>query len=391
MVRWRAVVFYRQKREPLRDQFLLDPDIAFLNHGSYGACPRPVFEAYQRWQLELEHQPVAFFRDRRRTLLAETRVALGAYLNAPADDLALVTNATVGVNTVAHSLDLQPGDEILLNDQEYGAIRMTWEYYAAKTGAVVVEQPIPLPVTTPEAIVETLWQAVTPRTKVISLSHITSPSSIILPVEQVCARAREAGILTMVDGAHALGQIDVDLQAIGADFYTGNCHKWMCTPKGSGILYVRPELQALIDPLVISWDSERENPFQLRHEWSGTRDLAAFLAIPAAIQFMAEHDWPAQREHCHALLRQTRQRIQTLTGLEQIVPDSPQWYSQMASLPLPPLDLAIYGRLFPDYGVEVPVLELSGRTLIRVSIQVYNNEADTDRLLDALRTIIERT
>jgi isopenicillin-N epimerase len=294
----------------------------------------------------------------------------------------------VGVNTVVRCLPLQPGDEILLSDQEYGSVRLTWEHYAAKVGAVVVQQPVTLPLTTSDAIIEDLWRGVTPRTRVIAISHITSPTALTFPVAEICARARAEGIWTVIDGAHAPGQIDVDLQAIDADAYTGNCHKWMCAPKGAAFLYVRPDLQAMIDPLVMSWGSQRENPFAERHEWQGTRDIAAYLSIPAAIEFQQSHDWPALREACHRLLCETRRRVQTLTGLEQIAPESSQFFAQMAALTLPgvPED---YSALYPDYRVEVPIHALHGHTLVRVSVQVYNTQQDLDRLITALEAIIK--
>ena len=209
----------------LRNQFLLDPEVVFLNHGSFGACPRPVFAAYQQWQHELERQPVRFLGRELGGLLAEVRGRLGEYLHVPAGELVLIPNATYGVNVVARSLALGPGDEVLTTDHEYGACDKTWEFICGKTGADYVHQPIPLPAESAEAILEQFWAGVTPRTRLIFLSHITSPTALCLPVEAICQRARAAGILTLIDGAHALGQVPLDLIALGADFYTGNLHK----------------------------------------------------------------------------------------------------------------------------------------------------------------------
>ncbi|MCB8923129.1 MAG: aminotransferase class V-fold PLP-dependent enzyme [Ardenticatenaceae bacterium] len=210
----------------LKPLFLLDPDVHFLNHGSFGAAPRPVMAAYQAWQMRLERQPVHFLVNELPGLLHAAREALGHYLHAPADDLVYVPNATYGVNVVARSLALQPGDEILTSDHEYGACDNAWALVCRKTGAVYRRQPIPLPAAPPQEMAAQFWQGVTPRTKVIFLSHITSPTALTLPVAEICARARQAGILTLVDGAHAPGQLALDLPALGADFYTGNCHKW---------------------------------------------------------------------------------------------------------------------------------------------------------------------
>ena len=238
---------------PLKEYFLLDPTIIFLNHGSYGATPKPVFEAYQYWQRRLERQPVLFLGRELPALMHESRAALGEYLNADADDLVYIPNATHGINIVARSLKLDPGDEVLTTDHEYGACDYTWEFNCERTGARYVHQSISLPVHSEDAIVEQFWEAVTPRTKVIYLSHITSSTALQMPVEEICRRAKERGILTVVDAAHAPGQIPVDLQTLGADIVFGNCHKWMLAPKGSAFLYVRREVQDLIDPLVVSW------------------------------------------------------------------------------------------------------------------------------------------
>ena len=208
----------------LKQHFLLDPDIHFLNHGSFGACPRPVFEAYQEWQRRLERQPVLFLGRELVGYEHQARQALGEYLHAEADDLVFVPNVTHGVNIVARSLSLGPGDEILTTNHEYGACDNTWEYLCRKSGTHYIHQPLPTPLESDEEIVAQLWQAVTPRTRLIFLSHITSPTAMILPVGAICQRARQEGILTLIDGAHAPGQILVDLEAIEADFYTGNCH-----------------------------------------------------------------------------------------------------------------------------------------------------------------------
>ena len=375
----------------LADQFLLRPDVTFLNHGSFGACPRPVFERYQAWQRELEAQPVDFLVRRLPGLLTEARTALASTVGAAPEDLVFVANATFGVNIVARSLDLQPGDEVLTTNHEYGAAERAWRFNCRQRGARLVHQPLPLPVQEPEELVEALWQGVTPRTRVIFLSHITSPTALILPVQAICQRAREAGILTLVDGAHAPGQVALDLEALGPDFYTGNCHKWLCSPKGAAFLYARPEHQALLDPLVVSWGWESPqpgpSPFLDYFEWIGTVDPAPLLSVPEAIRFLEEWQWPAVREACHRLGGATRARIQELTGLAPLCPESSDWWVQMFAAPLPvPLGSApaLRERLWEEFRIEVPVLEWEGRTLIRVSVQAYNSPAQMDRLLEAL-------
>ncbi|MBI3975655.1 MAG: aminotransferase class V-fold PLP-dependent enzyme, partial [Armatimonadetes bacterium] len=217
---------------PLRALFLLRPDVIFLNHGSFGACPRPVFEAYQGWQRELEAQPVEFLGRRFPDLMREARTALAGFVGADPDDLVYVPNATTGVNIVARSLPLEPGDEVVSTDQEYGAAEKIWRFVCERRGARFIQAPLPVSVGAREQIVEALWAQVTPRTRVLFFSHLTSPTAVILPVAELVRRAREAGIITVIDGAHAAGQIPFALDALGADFYAANCHKWMCAPKG---------------------------------------------------------------------------------------------------------------------------------------------------------------
>lgn len=380
----------------LRHLFLLDPGIVFLNHGSFGACPRPVFEEYQRWQREMERQPVEFLSRRSRPLLREARRALADHLGAAAEDVIYFPNPTAAINMVARSLRLGPGDEVLATDHEYGAMDRTWTLLCKKAGARYVRHPVPLPVTTHEALVEGLWSAVTPRTRVVFLSHITSPTALGLPVAEICRRARAAGILSIVDGAHAPGQIDLDLPALGADVYVGACHKWLCAPKGSAFLHARREIQPRLEPLVVSWGwgdetipprpGMGETLFVSHHEWQGTRDIAAFLATPAAIRFQAEHDWPSVRRACRALAAETRKRIEALTGLEPLCPDSPEWFVQLVAARLPAgIDAdALKARLWDEFRVEVPVTNWNGTRLIRVSFQGYNTEEDADRFVDAL-------
>ncbi len=367
--------------------FLLDPSVTFLNHGSYGACPQPVFEVYQRWQRELERQPVEFLGRRVGGLLDAARASLAAYLNCPPSDLVFVPNATSGVNIAARSLDLQPGDEILTTEHEYGACTYTWQHACERTGAILVEQSISLPFTTPEAFVDSFWAGVTPRTRVIYLSHITSPTALIFPVAAICARARAAGIITVIDGAHAPGQIPLDLAEIGADFYTGNCHKWMCTPKGSAFLVVRPEYQAQTESVIVSWGWGEGATYISRNQQQGTSDPAAYLSVPAGIDFLAAHDWGNVQTRCHDLGVELREQIVSLTGCEPISSES--WFAQMFAAPLPPCDPEeIKHRLYDDYRIEVPVLTWGDRQYVRVSLQGYNTREDGERLLGALRELL---
>jgi len=380
----------------LKELFLLDPKVIFLNHGSFGATPKPVFAAYQDWQRRLERHPVLFLGREIDGLLRQSRQVLGEYLNADADDLVYIPNATHGVNIVARSLALQPGDEILTTDHEYGACDYTWEFVCKRTGAAYIHQPIPLPVHSEEEIVEQFWRGVTRSTKVIYLSHITSPTALRLPVERICQRARQAGILTLVDGAHAPGQIPLDMEAVGADFYTGNCHKWLLSPKGAAFLYARREVQPLVEPLVVSWgyhattETTCGSQFIDYLHWTGTKDPAAALSVPSAIQFMRDHNWDEVRRECHALMRQAVERICALTDLPPLYPLDSDFYSQMAIAPLPATaDQAVLKlRLYDEYKVEVPLIQWQDRKFVRISIQGYNTLYDVDALLEALGEIL---
>jgi len=272
----------------------------------------------------------------------------------------------------------------------------TWRYIGAKTGAKYVQQPIPLPLSNQDDFVDQLFLGLTPYTRIVFISHISSPTALIFPIKEVCRRAREAGLITIVDGAHAPGQIPLDLSDLGADLYIGACHKWLCAPKGAAFLYARPNLQPRLEPLVVSWGYENEKPgnsqFIDYHEWQGTRDVAAFLSVPAAIQYQNDRNWPDIRARCHQMASQTRQRVNLLNGQESICPDSPDWFAQMATIRLP----ANIGTerlkedLYRDFHIEVPILQWQNQPMMRVSFQAYNNQSDADALLEALACLLPR-
>jgi isopenicillin-N epimerase len=385
-----------RRHERIRQEFLLDPEIVFLNHGSFGACPRPVFETYQAWQREMERQPVEFLGRRAKDLLADARAALASYIGASADDVAFVPNVTTALNIVGRSLPLQPGDEILTTDHEYGALERTWTFVTERRQARLVVRKLPERLRDPAEVVEAIWAGVTPRTRVLFLSHITSPTAVILPIAPLIERARAAGIWTVVDGAHAPGQVDLDLTALNVDFYGANCHKWLSAAKGAGFLYVRPELQQLIEPLVVSWgwrprdEDAWSSPFIDVIQRQATDDISAYLSVPAAIQFQQERDWPTVRQECHELVRMARSGIAEITGLEAQVADDSRWFAQMAAMPLPKeVDArALKERLYDEYRVEIPLSEIGDQPLIRVSVQGYNTRADIEQLLLALRDLL---
>ena len=344
----------------MRDDFLLDPAVAHLNHGSYGACPRPVREAYQAWQREVEHNPVELIARRLEGLLDGVREELAAYVGADPVDLALEPNVTTGLNAVIRSLRLEPGDEVLTTRHEYGGLLRTWAFAGASLVAVEPEE---------------LASSIGPRTKVLYTSHITSATALRLPVEAACAAAREAGVLSIVDGAHAPGHVPVDVAALGADVYAGNCHKWLCAPRGSGFLWARPEHQGWIEPAVVSWSWVEESTFAQRHTWAGSRDPSVYLAVPAALEYARGID-----------LAERRELADEVAGLVGLPPVAGVPAPLMRAFELPdgaPEDLQ--ARLFDPHGVEVVVSEWEGRRLLRVSVGPYVTRADLERLRDALR------
>lgn len=373
----------------LKRHFLLDPAVTFLNHGSFGATPKPVFKEYQRWQKELEKQPVEFLGRRHDRLMRESRGILAAYLGTRAEDIVYTQNATIALNIVARSLALGAGDDVLSTNHEYGALDRTWRFLSKERGFAYINQPVQLD--SHDAFVESFWHGVTPRTRVIFLSHITSPTAAIFPVEKIIRRAKERGIITVIDGAHAPGQIPLHLDALGADFYGGNLHKWLCAPKGAGFLYARPEVQGLLKPLVVSWGYESLMPsgseFIDHHEWWGTRDIAAFLTVPKAIQFQQEQDWAKMRGACHRLAVETWRRIHDLTGQTPLHSDPETWFAQMTVSTLPSdTDVAAFQRrLYDEYRIEIPLLDWHGNKLLRLSVQGYNSKRDMDKLVRALR------
>lgn len=378
----------------MRDAFLLDPDLVFLNHGSFGACPREVFRVYQDWQLELERNPVELLSRRSAELLLAARSQLAAYLGARAEHLAWLPNATTGVNTVARSLDLRPGDEVLATDHEYGACDETWRQVCARAGARYRRVEVPLPLDSAGFAARMLAE-VGPRTRLIFCSHISSTTALTFPLAELCAGARERGVLTLIDGAHAPGQIALDLDALGADFYAGNCHKWLCAPKGSAFLHARPEHHELLQGLVVSWGSVGEGRgheayagtslLERRLQWQGTRDLAAFLAVPAAIDFQRRHDWPRQRARCHGLAAEALSELGRRYGLAPIGGDG-DWV-QMVALPVPHRDAEALCAALRARGIEIPVTQHGDQRFVRLSVQAYNSADDVYRLLTALSAL----
>jgi isopenicillin-N epimerase len=377
--------------------YFLRDDWHMLNNGSFGACPRPVFEVWQNWRTECERYPDEFFRERLTPAMDAARAKLAAYLHTTSDQIAFVTNATMGVNVASHSLrsQLQPGDEVLTTNHEYGACEHAWQFMCRKTGAKYIQQPIPVPLYSQQQFLDALWAGVTPRTKVIYLSHTTSPTALTFPIKAVCARAREAGILTVIDGAHVPGQRDLDLDDMGADFYTGNCHKWMCSPKGTAFIYARKAVQHLIEPLIVGWrwlpDETSAQPMVDYVEQFGTRDMSGFLAVPAAIDYMAARNWPAVRTRSFMMVSEARARIEDVLDTESLCPTDTEWFSQMVSIRLPnQADVAKLAQtLYKEHRISVPVMTWNGVNLLRLSVQEYTSQAQVDKLVEVVVSIVK--
>ncbi|MEJ2757422.1 MAG: aminotransferase class V-fold PLP-dependent enzyme [Anaerolineales bacterium] len=374
-------------------QFMLDPEIHFLNHGSFGACPRPVFEELIAWQTRLERQPVKLLGREITAEMHTARASLARLLHCGTDDVVFFPNPTTAINMVVRNLDLIPGDEVLTTNHEYGAMDRTWRFMADKQGFRYHNLPVPVPVTTHAAFVEHFWAGVTSSTRVIFLSHITSQTALIFPLKEIIQRAKRAGILTIIDGAHALGQILLDLDDLQPDIYTGACHKWLCAPKGSAYLFADPAIQPMLEPLVVSWGYDSEHPsgsqFVDYHEWQGTRDMSPFLSVPAAIRFQQTAEWQAARVKCKEMVQAVRDELHALTGLEKICPDGPEWLGQMAAIPLPEVDVDVFkARLYDEFRVEVPVYRWEGQPFLRVSVQAYNTQEDLDALVAGVKAIL---
>lgn len=380
----------------MKAYFQLNPEITFLNHGSFGACPKPVFENYQSFQSDMESDPVYFIQKKYQIHLAAAKNALAKFIHCEANDFIFTPNPTVAINTIMRSLDLKAGDEILATNHEYGAMDRTWHFYCKKSGVKYVRQPISLPILSKEQILEQFWKGLTDKTKVIFLNQISSTTALIFPVKEICDKARELGIITIIDGAHVPGHIDLNISDLNPDYYTGTLHKWMLAPKGSSFLYVKKELQNQIDPLVVSWGYESlipsESKFLDYHEYQGTNDNSAFLCTPAVIDFLQENDWKQKSAEAKALVLKNYPRFCALMNSKPIAPLSTEFLGQMASVPVQttkPQELK--DLLYDKYKIQVPIMLLNDKVYLRYSINAYNSQADLDVLYKALEEIIHTT
>ena len=375
----------------MKDWFLLDPDITFLNHGSYGACSKPVFKEYQDWQQKLETQPVQFMTNQVYSAMEKSRESMSQFVGCDEEELVFFQNPTTAVTNVIYNLDLKPGDEVLMSNHEYGALVRAWKMWGEKTGVNIIQQDISMPVTIEENFIENFWTGVTDQTKVIFLSHITSSTALIFPIEKIIKLAKEQNILTIIDGAHVPAQIPLNIHELGCDFYTGACHKWLCAPKGSSFLFVKKEHQDWVKPVVVSWGKDGDDPtpseFIQNFQWQGTRDMSAFLTIPTAINFYNKEIRPYQAA-CKKIIQDTYSEFPSVLNTEPISAGI-EWLAQLVAHPLPKnIPSNLKKRLWEEYQIEIPVFEWNGQEFVRVSIQVYNTQKDVDLLMSALRSLI---
>jgi isopenicillin-N epimerase len=382
--------------------WLLEPGTLHLNHGSFGACPRPVLDCQNAWRARLEANPTRFFNRELWPALDEARGALGQFVGAPADDLAFVTNATTGVNTVLRSLTLEPGDELLTTDHAYRACRNALAWAAEGARARLVVAGVPFPLRSADDVLEAVLDRVTGRTRLAVVDHVTSPTALVFPVERLVARLAERGVDTLVDGAHAPGMVPLAVEALGAAYYTGNCHKWLCAPKGAAFLYVRTDRQPRLRPLVISHGTDLGLPgrsrFRLEFDWTGTADPSAWLAVPEAIRAvgaLSPGGWPQLQARNRALAGLGRACVCAALGAPPPCPT--ELLGAMAAVPLPAApDTGARGggglqdALFERAGVVVPVIDWprAPRRLVRLSAHAYNRPEDYARLAAGLRELL---
>ncbi|MEH1989299.1 aminotransferase class V-fold PLP-dependent enzyme [Nostoc sp.] len=384
-------------RLSIRDLWSLDSTVTFLNHGSFGACPKQVLEFQQRLRSQIEHEPLRFFGREWEPLLDDARSKLAAFVGADVQDLVFVPNATTGVNSVLRSLTFSPEDEILTTNHEYNACRNALDFIASRTGARVVVAKVPFPIDSPQQIVAAVIERVSAKTRLALLDHITSQTGLIFPIQELAKELQQRGVDTLVDGAHAPGMISLDLREIGATYYSGNCHKWLCAPKGAAFLYVRRDKQSEIRPLTISHGTNSprtdKSRFQLEFDWTGTDDPTAYMCVPEAIAFMGSllpGGWTELRQQNHQLVLQGRRLLCEALEVQPLCPK--EMIGSMAVVPMPTTwenrdFMSIHDELFDKFGIQVQVMpwQEKPRLLVRISAQIYNTLEQYEYLAKVLK------
>ena len=370
----------------IKSQFMLDPKITHLNHGSFGATPKPIFNSLVNWQKKLELNPSKHIYDT-FDFLKESRSSLASYINCDKDDVVFVPNPSTALNTIIKSLNLNPGDEILSTNHEYETLDRTWKYISKNTGSKYIQVPISLPLKSENNFIECFLKKITSKTKIIFLSQITSSTGLIFPIEKICKIAKEKNIISIIDGAHVPGHIDLDIKKLNPDVYTGACHKWMCSPKGTAFLYVHKKLQDIVKPLVISWGYDSDMPSHSQFldylQWYGTDDISAYLTMSDTIKFLEKNNWKSVSKQCKKLNIWARNEINKLLKKEPISDEI--FLGQMSSIPIESNDILVdQTEFYSKYNIQIPMFKWNDKKFFRISIQAYNTKEDIFRLLEAL-------
>ena len=390
-------------KENYKDLFLLKKNLIFLNHGSFGSCPKIVFKAYQDWQLKLEKQPVAFLDQSRDFIsyMKNVRMSLSKELNVQSNDLVGVMNATVGLNAVAQCISLKEGDEILTSDHEYAALEKTWNYVAIRKKVKIVIANVPLPLISEDEFVNVFKKKMNKKTKILFISHITSPTSLVFPLKRLIKETNKRNIISIIDGAHAPGHIKLNITDLKADFYSGNCHKWMMAPKGSAFLWANKNRKNILEPLIIShgWLPNNykslqkgdfgNNRFIDSFEVQGTRDPASWLAVLDAIKFINNKNYSKAFNYSSKLAYETATKITKLTKMP-LLAKKKFLAPQMISIPIPDCNIyKIKQQLLKKFNIEIPIIRWNNRFFVRISIQIYNTKEDANKLIEALKIIFK--
>ena len=372
----------------IRSLFALDFSYAFLNHGSFGAVPRAVLEAQERWRREIEARPIEMLGRRSDELIDRGRRAAAKFLGARLEDLGFVTNATEAINAVLRSMDIRAGDELLTTTHVYNAIRQTMKYVASRGGGRMIEVDVPLPMRSGDAIVDALAKAMTERTRLIVIDHVSSPTAIVFPIQKIIELASKRGIDVLVDGAHAPGMIELEIESLGAAYYAGNLHKWVCAPKGAGFIWARSDRKSRVHPATIS--HHLGEGFADEFSWQGTRDITPWICVADAIECLNQFGWDNVRRHNHALATWAQQMLFETWAVEPTSPLDGSMIGSMATVALPEVlrrfekPELLAAMLYERHRIEVPVLDWGGRWWVRVSCQLYNMAEDYERLARAV-------
>ena len=384
-------------RADLKSEWLLDPKITFLNHGSFGCVPKCVFVEQTHWRLRIEADPIEMLGRRRDELLAVSKRAVGTWLCMQPEDFGLVSNATEGINAIIRSMKLGAGDELLTTTHVYHAVRQAMKFIAGQSGSAYREIEIPLPIVSPDAVVDQIVSTLSPRTRLLVVDHVTSPTAVVFPVARIIAECASRGVDVLIDGAHAPGMVPLKVAELGAAYYAGNLHKWACAPKGSAFLWVRPDKQPDIHPLIIS--HYFGEGFNREFSWQGTRDMSNWLSIGHALAFMSELGWDRVMTHNHAMAAWVQRLLCESWNVAPISPADGSMLGSMATVPLPPpLDrlsqqevFVLQQRLHDEFKLEVPIVCWGGRIFVRPCCQVNNSADEYRRLVTVVNQLVRET